>query len=1131
MKHPGRWLWLLLLLPITLGLARLRFDVEVFNLLPGDLPVVQGLKLFQQHFANARELLITLRAADAEQAENEARTLAERLREQTNLVASVAWEPPWLEHPGQVGALLAYLWLNQPPAFFQQLTNRLAPEKLPAVIADAREQLATTLSPEEIARLQYDPFGLTRLPEEIAAAAPGLSSTQGQEAFSSTDGTFRVLYVKAARDLPTYRECDQWLEEIKKVQPPASVAVGYTGRPAFVAEVASGMQHDVRNSVGGTALIIACLFWLAHRRLKPMFWLLTLLALILGSTLALGGLIFRTINVVSMGFAAILLGLAVDYAVVHYQEALAQPDLSIPEIRAEIAPSIFWAAVTTICAFLVLNFGGLPGLGQLGTLVGLGVGLSACIMIFEFLPPLFPERREQKIMQEPLRASWQPEQASSQAPVSSTVVSRGRTRLVFVVTASLLILATLVLLRGLPLVDPTANSLRPRDSLAYGALDEIKKELNQGRDPAWLIIGGRNEDEVAHHLDAVELVLKGAVSNNLITAFALPTALWPRPDFQAANLAGARHLVAERGLLRQAALANGLTENALGLTEQMLDTWREASQTSGVFLPSNQVVQWILEKATARGATNQFALGLIERLTDAGRENESRLSILQSELLRQGAWLSGWELLGGAIFSRVKTNMWLVLAPMVCLVLLSLGLAFRRLAEVLLSLAVLALSGLCLLTVMRLAGWSWNLLNLMAVPLILGTGVDYSIFMQLALRRHLGDLQMAYRSVGRALLLCGGTACAGFGSLAFSTNAGMGSLGRVCAVGIGANMLISIFLLPVWWHRSHARAARGEKMAPSYVGPVGPDGRLDFAPRPSPLAPRPPAPSTLYRFELWRLGLWLARVLPSRLCAALGQFLAHLYWLLARRRREIVIQNFLPVCGGDVDHARRSARNLFQQFAVKLVDLWRYEAGLPIEDLLGENTGWEHFEAARSQKRGVLLLSAHLGNWEFGVPWLARRGVTLHVITLPEPTEAFTRLRQVARQRWNVETLVMGEDPFAFLQIIKRLEGGATVALLVDRPPPTAPISVRLFGRRFDASIAAAELARASGCVLLPVCLPRTSRTYAAHVLPAIPYDRAVLRDRQARQQLAQDILRAFEPLIRQHLDQWYQFVPIWPAE
>src|SRR5204862_1516093 len=68
------------------------------------------------------------------------------------------------------------------------------------------------------------------------------------------------------------------------------------------------------------------------------------------------------------------------------------------------------------------------------------------------------------------------------------------------------------------------------------------------------------------------------------------------------------------------------------------------------------------------------------------------------------------------------------------------------------------------------------------------------------LRRHHGDLRMAYRSVGRALLLCGATAIAGFGSLGWSSNAGMASLGQVCAVGIAGNMLISVFLLPIWWH-------------------------------------------------------------------------------------------------------------------------------------------------------------------------------------------------------------------------------------------------------------------------------------------------------------------------------------------
>ena len=296
--------------------------------------------------------------------------------------------------------LIAYLWLNQPPEELRELTNRLAPARLSALLAGAKEELSSSLSPQEIARLSYDPFGFTQLPEAAAGAAP--SFTQGQELFSSAEGTFRILYVQASQELRTYKECDHWLTEIKRLvtgglarnasgTPPLKVA--YTGRPAFVSEVARSMEHDFRFSVIGTALIIAALFWLAHRRFKPLVWLLTLLALILGCTLALGGLIYGAINVISIGFAAILLGLAVDYAVVHYQEALAHPQLSVPQIRRAIAPSILWAGITTIAAFLVLNFGGLPGLGQLGTLVGLGVALAAVVMVFEFLPPLFPEPR------------------------------------------------------------------------------------------------------------------------------------------------------------------------------------------------------------------------------------------------------------------------------------------------------------------------------------------------------------------------------------------------------------------------------------------------------------------------------------------------------------------------------------------------------------------------------------------------------------------------------------------------------------------------------------------------------------------------------------------------------------------
>jgi lauroyl/myristoyl acyltransferase len=154
--------------------------------------------------------------------------------------------------------------------------------------------------------------------------------------------------------------------------------------------------------------------------------------------------------------------------------------------------------------------------------------------------------------------------------------------------------------------------------------------------------------------------------------------------------------------------------------------------------------------------------------------------------------------------------------------------------------------------------------------------------------------------------------------------------------------------------------------------------------------------------------------------------------------------------------------------------------------------------------------------------------VNLLVITLAEPGRGFTALRERARQRWGVETLVIGRDAFAFVEVLKRLQAGAVIALLVDRPPPGSAVEVELFGRPFLASVSAAELARASGCALLPVAIPWTNAGYEIVALPEIPYDRARLGDREARRALTQEILRAFAPVIRQHPEQWFHFVPLW---
>ena len=1111
-----RWWWIFLLVAVGLGFCRLRFDVDVLDLLPPDEPSVQGLKLFERHFTNARELIITLHADNSDQAQNLASELAARLRKQTNLVEEVAWQPPWMEHPEQLGELLGWMWFNQPPESFAELTNRLAPDNLTNVLQQTKDALSTSMSPMDLARLEYDPFNLMSLPALSNIA--NFSSGQNQQMFASADGKYRVLYVESAVDLAGYRDCENWLKQIHGVVDGMQngstndwygLPIRYTGRPVFVEEVANSMQNDMSHSIGITSTVIAVLFFLMHRRLRPMGYLIALLMAILVATLALGALLMGAINVVSMGFAAVLLGLAVDYAVVHYQEALAHPQMTVPEIRRAIAPSILWAAITTMSAFLVLNLGGLPGLGQLGTLVAIGIGLSAWVMVMIYLPPLFPTRRKPRPNQ-PHFHWWNYFVAPHEPPVVGPA-GNFSSRPALLMTGLILVAAGGVLYFRQPGLDRTADALHPRNSEAQAALDEMTTQLGQfTRQPFWLVVSGHDEVEVYEHLAKANDLLNAAQTNHLIGQFLLPVTLWPRTEFQAANHQTAAVLGKEGPLLYDATLRAGFKTNATVLTEEIVKTWARAGTSTGTIWPTNYVSQWLLKRFVTRTPGQILAVGFIYPATN--EVDMASLADLSHRLAQNGALLSGWDLLGSTTLNRVESRMWYVVTPMIVLVLLSLWLAFRRPTEILLGAAVLCMSGLCLLAIMALAGWTWNLMNLMALPLMLGTGVDYTIFIQLALRRHGGDLATVRHSVGRALMLCGATAVTGFGSLGMSSNPGMASLGKVCAIGIGANMLISVFLLPAWWSLTRK----------FQLGKTGP---------PSPGGGKPVAAPAFYRGGAWRLGLRAAQIFPAGLLKKFAMLMAGLYLRLQPSRVEVVLQNFLPIFNGDRAAAEKAVRAAHRNFAAKLVDLWRVEGGEKVKSWLTNNSELEIIYSARKRGRGVLFITLHLGNWEHGGLLLKQLGIPLTILSLAEPDDGLTDLRNAARARYGVDTLIIGEGDFAFVEVIKRLQAGANLAVSVDRPPERGVgVPIKFFRHPFEASPAAAELARASGCALIGVTIVRRPDGFAVKVLPEFTYDRKALGNREACIELTQQILRAFEPEIRKNIEQWYQFTPIWAA-
>jgi len=1103
MRRLGRhWLLLLLIACAATGVWRLSFDVEILNLLPRSQPEVQGLAIYNNHFDNARELVLSVHGSASADVEEAAVAIAARLRRDTRRVAEAHWQPPWREHPDQTAALLAHAWINQPPESFAALTNRLQPEVLGRELATARQRLATTFSPSEFAMAGYDPVGFTRIPGEADSSGPQFG--RGDEMFASADGTFRLVFVQATSDLADYRECAMWLEGIKSdVQEIAesttlldAVTVRYTGRPAFVSEISGGMQSDMTRSVIGTALIVAVLFWWAHRRFKPMGWLMLLMATAIGLTLVFGGLLYGPLNVVSVGFAAILLGLAADYGMVLYQEWRESPGPAAAATTGSARRGVRWSALTTASAFLMLNFSGLPGLAQLGTLVAIGVMVGAALMLRLYLKPFQRESTGRATPDIPRERTREP---------AAEKFNQRMERVAWTVTAAAVIGMILSLWSGLPGLNRSADALRPSSSPAYRALDEIQSHMQRDQPSLWLILSGKDEADLGTRLDEAEVALRVEQEEGRVSSFTLPTRLWPRPENRAANRTAAQAVVDHWPGVRSLVLSNGFTTNALLLGDGAVREFARMVTSTNLW-PDNDVANWSLGQFTARTKTNLFAVGLVY----PGTNGTGTIHELPGQA-EGHAWLVGWQRLGSALADLVQRDLTRVLIPTLLVIVLCLSLAFRRVVEVLLSLVALLFSLLALCALMKAAGWSWNLLNMMAMPLLLGVGVDYSIHTQLALQRQGGDLRRMRRSVGRALLLCAATTATGFGSLALSNNAGLASLGKVCASGVVLSYITATVLLPCWW-----RVLRRNEVGNGHTAATATHtARSD--------------PSSLYSVRLWRMGLWLGRRLPYPVLVQIGTVCALLYRVVARHRFDTVLANLRPLCPSEAA-AEAAAHRLFTHFSRKLVDLWVYESGGNIDHKFGELQGLEHILSTQASGKGLLLVTPHLGNWEFGAPLLTRQGVSMQVVTLAEPDEQLTELRKQSRALRDVETLVIGADPFGFIELIRKLEDGATVALLVDRPAQATAVTVELFNRPIHASFAPAELARATGCAILPVHILREGNHYVAEALAPVDYDRAALRDPVARHQLTQKIMRAFEPAIRQHPDQWYHFVPIWPA-
>ena len=282
----------------------------------------------------------------------------------------------------------------------------------------------------------------------------------------------------------------------------------------------------------------------------------------------------------------------------------------------------------------------------------------------------------------------------------------------------------------------------------------------------------------------------------------------------------------------------------------------------------------------------------------------------------------------------------------------------------------------------------------------------------------------------------------------------------------------------------------------------------------------------------WRKFAWLGSVYgPEWWKRGAPPVVALIIFLLIGRNRRGAIENQMRARPG----ARRwrvvvGAYRVFASFARCLAETMEYYGPLP-KPLRIDEPARNHVALALERGRGVILATAHVGNWDISGRALHATGRPVHLVMGREPNETTQEYARRAREQVGMHVIFSDSSVFSAFNMIRALRQNEILAIQIDRgsgEPNSSVENVEFFGAEAPFQQGPFHLARLSGAPVVPVVTLRRGRRRYEIVLGE---PRWVDRDFAGDVKLAlRETVGFFERTIREHPEQWFQFAPFWPA-
>jgi KDO2-lipid IV(A) lauroyltransferase len=266
---------------------------------------------------------------------------------------------------------------------------------------------------------------------------------------------------------------------------------------------------------------------------------------------------------------------------------------------------------------------------------------------------------------------------------------------------------------------------------------------------------------------------------------------------------------------------------------------------------------------------------------------------------------------------------------------------------------------------------------------------------------------------------------------------------------------------------------------------------------------------------------WFKRSAPPVVAAAI--------FALAGERRRGAIRNLERVLGADRFTASWAALRLFSEFAYCTSEAMEHYSGRP-GPLRVDRPERDPVEIALGEGRGVVVLTAHLGNWDIAAKALRSFRRPVNVVMAREVNETSQEFVRTAREQAGVRMVLADTSVFSSLSLIGALRRNEVVAIQLDRMQGAGGVRLLPFlGAPAPFPSGAFVLARLAGAPLVPVFVPRVGRRhYRVQAGERIDVPREA-RAPEVLDRVMQDAVRQLEGMVRRYPTQWFQFAPFWP--